>query len=105
MSKVFIPDGYKSSLGRYDTQAAIEFIKSTFVRHFTNALNLRRVSAPLFVSESSGLNDNLNGVERPVLIFRMPITRRHRLFTRSPNGNVWRLKSTILRLAKVFTPI
>lgn len=66
MSKVFIPDGYKSSLGRYDTQAAIEFIKSTFVRHFTNALNLRRVSAPLFVSESSGLNDNLNGVERPV---------------------------------------
>lgn len=66
MSKVFIPDGYKSSLGRYDTQTAIEFIKSTFVRHFTNALNLRRVSAPLFVSESSGLNDNLNGVERPV---------------------------------------
>lgn len=66
MSKVFIPDGYKSPLGMYDTQAAIEFIKSTFVSHFTEALNLRRVSAPLFVSEDSGLNDNLNGVERPV---------------------------------------
>lgn len=66
MSKVFIPDGYESPLGMYDTQAAIEFIKSTFVSHFTEALNLRRVSAPLFVSEDSGLNDNLNGVERPV---------------------------------------
>ena len=66
MSKVFIPDGYKSPLGMYDTQAAIEFIKSTFVSHFTEALKLRRVSAPLFVSEDSGLNDNLNGVERPV---------------------------------------
>lgn len=66
MSKVFIPEGYKPSLGTYDTQAAIEFIKSSFVSHFTKALNLRRVSAPLFVSENSGLNDNLNGVERPV---------------------------------------
>lgn len=66
MSKVFIPDGYKSSLGMYDTQAAIEFIKSTFVKYFTDSLNLKRVSAPLFVSENSGLNDNLNGTERPV---------------------------------------
>ena len=47
-------------------QRAIEFIKSNFQVNLSNALNLRRVSAPLFVDENSGLNDNLNGVERPV---------------------------------------
>lgn len=66
MSTTYIPNGYKSSLGLYDTQAAIELIKSTFVRHFTQSLNLRRVTAPLFVRTDSGLNDNLNGVERAV---------------------------------------
>lgn len=66
MSKIFIPDGYKSVLGVYDTQAAIEFIKENFVADFSKALNLKRVSAPLFVSKNSGLNDNLNGTERPV---------------------------------------
>lgn len=66
MSKTYIPDGYKPVLGIYDTQSAIEFIKKTFVEHFTRALNLHRVTAPLFVSAASGLNDNLNGVERPV---------------------------------------
>ncbi|MDO5311069.1 MAG: aspartate--ammonia ligase [Clostridia bacterium] len=66
MSRTVIPDGYKSTLGMYDTQAAIEYIKKMFVQHFTAALNLKRVSAPLFVRTDSGLNDNLNGVERPV---------------------------------------
>ena len=66
MSKVFIPTGYKSALGMYDTQAAIEYIKQTFTKNFSAAMNLKRVSAPLFVSIDSGLNDNLNGVERPV---------------------------------------
>ena len=66
MSKVFIPTGYKSTLGMYDTQAAIEYIKQTFTKNFSAAMNLKRVSAPLFVSIDSGLNDNLNGVERPV---------------------------------------
>ena len=47
-------------------QRAIEFIKSNFQVNLSNALNLRRVSAPLFVAENSGLNDNLNGFERPV---------------------------------------
>ena len=50
----------------YDTQLAIDFIKRTFSRKLREALGLRRVSAPLFVTEGSGLNDNLNGVERPV---------------------------------------
>lgn len=66
MSVTFIPEGYKSVLGIYDTQAAIEFIKRTFVTYLSEALNLRRVTAPLFVSTESGLNDNLNGVERAV---------------------------------------
>ena len=47
-------------------QRAIEFIKSNFQMNLSHALNLRRVSAPLFVDENSGLNDNLNGYERPV---------------------------------------
>ena len=66
MGITFIPEGYKSALGIYDTQAAIEFIKKTFVGYLSEALNLRRVTAPLFVSTESGLNDNLNGVERAV---------------------------------------
>ena len=66
MGKTVIPDGYKSSLGIYDTQAAIELIKSTFASNFSKALNLKRVSAPLFVRTDSGLNDDLNGVERAV---------------------------------------
>lgn len=66
MGKTYIPQGYASSLGLYDTQKAIELIKQTFVKNFTQALNLRRVTAPLFVSCDSGLNDDLNGTERAV---------------------------------------
>ena len=66
MNKVFIPEGYRSPLNVYDMQVAIEFIKHNFQKELAHALNLRRVSAPLFVRESSGLNDNLNGYERPV---------------------------------------
>ncbi len=66
MSRTIIPEGYKSSLEIYDTQAAIELIKRTFAEHFTRTLNLKRVTAPLMVRTDSGLNDNLNGVERPV---------------------------------------
>ena len=66
MSKLFIPKNYKPSLDVYRTQKAIAFIKQTFQQRLADALNLKRVSAPLFVTESSGLNDNLNGYERPV---------------------------------------
>ncbi|MBQ3072300.1 MAG: aspartate--ammonia ligase, partial [Oscillospiraceae bacterium] len=66
MSSVFIPQGYKPPLSIYELQRAIEFIKSNFMTNLCSALNLRRVSAPLFVEENSGLNDNLNGYERPV---------------------------------------
>ena len=66
MNKSYIPAGYKPTLDAYDTQRAIAYIKQTFQAEFAGALNLKRVSAPLFVTESSGLNDNLNGFERPV---------------------------------------
>ena len=66
MSKLYIPKDYKSPLDVYKTQKMISFIKQTFQEKLAEALNLKRVSAPLFVTEASGLNDNLNGVERPV---------------------------------------
>ena len=66
MSKTYIPEGYHSPLNVYDMQCAIEFIKGSFQDNLKRALNLRRVSAPLFVRQDSGLNDDLNGVERAV---------------------------------------
>ena len=66
MSKLFVPKDYSPRLDVYRTQKAIAFIKRTFQDRLSAALNLKRVSAPLFVTESSGLNDNLNGYERPV---------------------------------------
>ena len=66
MSHCYIPQGYTQVLDAYQTQRAIEHIKHTFQREFCAALNLKRVSAPLFVASDSGLNDNLSGKERPV---------------------------------------
>ena len=62
----YIPEGYKSLLSIYDTQKGISLLKRLFEDNLAAKLNLYRVSAPLFVDESSGLNDNLNGYERPV---------------------------------------
>ena len=62
----FIPEGYKSLLSIYDTQKGISLLKRLFEDNLAAKLNLYRVSAPLFVDEASGLNDNLNGYERPV---------------------------------------
>ncbi len=66
MSKTYIPENYRPVLDAYDTQRAIAYIKQTFQEEFSGALNLKRVSAPLFVTQESGLNDNLNGYERAV---------------------------------------
>ena len=62
----YIPEGYSPLLGIYDTQKAIGILKRLFEDGLSGALHIRRVSAPLFVDGASGLNDNLNGVERPV---------------------------------------
>ena len=66
MNKIYIPEGYKPPLDEYNKQRAIAKIKRIFEAEFASALNLKRVSAPLFVREDSGLNDNLSGRERPV---------------------------------------
>ena len=66
MSSITIPEHYKSLLGLYDTQKAIGLIKTIFQEKLCLALHLKRVTAPLFVRHGSGLNDDLNGVERPV---------------------------------------
>ncbi len=66
MSKLIVPEGYKSVLSLYETQTAIGGIKRLFEDNLSRALNLKRVSAPLFVEPQTGLNDDLNGVERPV---------------------------------------
>lgn len=66
MSKVIIPEHYTSALNLYDTQVAIKTVKDYFQKALTTRLNLLRVTAPLFVDPDSGLNDNLNGIERPV---------------------------------------
>ena len=66
MDNLIIPSGYKSELNLHDTQIAIKTVKDFFQNLLALRLNLTRVSAPLFVDPESGLNDNLNGVERPV---------------------------------------
>lgn len=75
MLQTTIPEGYKTKLNLYDTQNAIALIKATFQEALSGVLNLKRVSAPLFVYPDTGLNDNLNGVERPVR-FDAPATGR-----------------------------
>ena len=66
MKNLTIPDGYHSALNLHDTQIAIKTLKDFFQGLLALRLHLSRVSAPLFVDPSSGLNDNLNGIERPV---------------------------------------
>jgi aspartate--ammonia ligase len=66
MEHLYIPENYHSELSLYDTQIAIKTVKDFFQQTLAEQLYLLRVSAPLFVKPESGLNDNLNGVERPV---------------------------------------
>ncbi|MCI1305294.1 MAG: aspartate--ammonia ligase [Lachnospiraceae bacterium] len=63
---LILPENYDPKMTVRETQEAIKYIRDTFQREFGREMNLSRISAPLFVEKSSGLNDNLNGVERPV---------------------------------------
>ena len=63
---LILPENYHSALNIRDTESAIGFIRQTFQNNLSEALNLQRMSAPMFVERKTGLNDNLNGVERPV---------------------------------------
>ena len=64
--KTFIPDNYKTTMSLYDTQKAISLIKKIFEEKLSKTLNLRRVSAPLFVEKDSGLNDDLDGKAKAI---------------------------------------
>ena len=66
MRKVFIPQNYSSKMSLKETQKAIKIIKDTFQVEFAKALNLDRVTAPVIVRSDSGINDDLNGIERKV---------------------------------------
>ncbi len=66
MSKTIVPKGYKSALSLYETQSVIGELKRIFEARLCDNLNLKRVSAPLFVENTTGLNDDLNGIERAV---------------------------------------
>ncbi len=66
MDDLIIPENYQSLLSVRETEIAIKKLKDHFERKLAEVLNLTRVSAPLFVDKDSGLNDNLNGIERPV---------------------------------------
>ena len=63
---LIFPNDYDPRLSVRETQEAIKYIRDTFQKEFGREMNLSRISAPLFVPKSSGLNDNLNGYERPV---------------------------------------
>lgn len=79
MSHITIPIGYKSQLDLIETEVAIKMIKDTFERRLAEELRLTRVSAPLFVLEESGLNDNLNGTERPVGFTSYELGEKHEI--------------------------
>ncbi len=78
MSKIIIPANYKPALNLYDTQRAIGTVKRLFADTLCATLNLYRVSAPLFLEASTGLNDDLNGVERKVTFDVEKEGQRHR---------------------------
>ena len=98
MGKIFIPDDYTPALDLKETQIAIKKVKDFFQRELATELNLRRVTAPLFVAPESGLNDNLNGVERPVSFgIKEQASAPWRSFTPWQNGNVWPSADTVSR--------
>lgn len=103
---VIVPKDYNPVLNVRQTQEAIKYIRDTFQHEFGKELSLLRISAPLFVEKSSGLNDDLNGTEKPVSFTMMeiedePIEVVHSLAK-------WKrmaLKNTVLICMKVFIPI
>ncbi len=66
MRKLYLPEGYKQNMTLRETQSAIKYIKDVFQIEFSEKLNLDRVTAPIIVTAKSGINDDLNGIERKV---------------------------------------
>ena len=87
MSKTIIPANYTPALNLYDTQRAIGTVKRLFADTLCATLNLYRVSAPLFLEASTGLNDDLNGVERKSPLISRTAALRHRWCNRWQSGS------------------
>ena len=101
-TKTYIPEHYAPLLNLYDTQKAIGLLKRVFEDTLCGNLRLRRVSAPLFVEAASGLNDDLNGVERPVS-FDIP-AGMPRWSTPWPSGSAWPCTTTTSPWARAWSP-
>ena len=96
---------YKSQLNLYETQVAIKTVKDFFQGLLAERLHLLRVSAPLFVDPTSGLNDNLNGVERPVNFhIAAQETVKQRLYSLWPNGSAMPCRSMVSNPVRGSTP-
>ena len=91
MSKMYIPEDYVPALNLKETQIAIKEVKDFFQRQITAELNLHRVSAPLFVTPESGLNDKTQMVwsVRLPLVSRSRMTARSRSYILWQNGREW----------------
>ena len=94
------PDGYRPILNQHDTEKAIKATKDLFEREIAGALKLSRVTSPLFVASGSGINDDLNGVERPVS-FPVKNMGEKRLSSPLRSGREWLLLILDLSLATV----
>ena len=90
---------YESALNLIETEVAIKFIKDKFERELAKALDLTRVSAPLFVFPETGLNDNLNGYERAVRFDVLTLGKE------VESGREWLLQNTVLSRKRGFIPI
>ena len=84
-----IPEHYQPALGLNTRSSVIGLIKNIFQVKLCAALHLKRVTAPLFVDPATGLNDDLNGVERPVGFDIPPWGRTPRWCTPWPSGSAW----------------
>lgn len=99
MNNCTIPEKYRPLLGLYDTQVAIAMTKRVFEDTLSGALHLRRVSAPLLLDAATGLNDDLNGVERPVEFDIRATAPMPRWCILWPNGNARRCTAMVLMWA------
>ena len=103
---LILPEHYDPRLSVRETQEAIKYIRDTFQKEFGKEMNLERISAPLFVEKSSGLNDDLNGVERPVQFDIAGVRERQsKLYIPLQNGNVWHYTNTDSSRVKDFIQI
>lgn len=101
---LILPKDYRPTLIVRDTEAAIVFIRETFQDKLASILGVQRMSAPMFVEQKTGLNDNLNGVERPVAfdIKAMPKEDTIEIVHSLAKWKRLALRSTALACTKVF---